>query len=163
GAVAPVAGAALGAAAPFLGPAGIALMILDIGFSAFSAAKTYAHICALEAILELYSGNRRVLPGTLDAIIFAPQKKNKKIKRKGIGCIPVLGSICNTAYTLGRRLTKKNRGVERRQQAQTLWENMLRGDPAALAACEELLGETTFAKIKIYADGHLVLKKKMKS
>jgi hypothetical protein len=163
GTVAPVAGAALSAAAPVLGPIGIALMIADIGLSAFSAAKTYAHICALEAILEVYNSDRRVLPGTIDAIVFATQKKNKKLKRKGVGCIPVLGSICNTVYTLGRRITKKDRGVERRRQAQTLWENMLRGDPAARAACRELLGEKTFTKIQIYADGHVVLKKKMKS
>jgi hypothetical protein len=171
GALAPAAGAAMAPAAAVLGPVGIALMVADIGLSAFSAAKTYAHICALEEILDKYEygfgrSERKVLAGTIDAILFTAKKKNKKLKRKGFGCIPILGSIGNTVYTLGRTIYKRvkgTRGVERRKQAEILWTNMLKGDPCATEACLELLGTKTFFKIRKYSDGWVVLKKKMKS
>lgn len=166
GALSAGAGAAMAPAAAVLGPAGIALMLLDIGLSAKSAASTYAHICALEAILEIYKGRPGVRASTLEAIAYTLNKKNKKLKRKGFGCIPILGSICNTVYTAGRTIQKRvqgTRGIERRAMAKTLWQNMLAGDPAAIAACEDLLGVKTFTKIRIYIDGDVVLKKKMKS
>ena len=68
--------------------------------------------------------------------------------------------------TLCRRIHKKRkgiRGVERRSHAEKLWKNMLLGDPAAVAACKELLGAADFAKLRRFGDGHLVLKKKMRS
>lgn len=166
GAVSSGAAAAMAPAAAVLGPAGIALAIADLALSAVSAAKTYAHMCALEAIMQLYSGKPGVRETTLTAIAYTLNKKNKKLKRKGISCIPVLGSICNTVYTLGRTVQKKmnkTKGVERRAMSKLLWNNMLAGDPAAIAACEELLGAKTFGKIRMCIDGDVVLKKKMKS
>lgn len=166
GAVSSGAAAAMAPAAAVLGPAGIALAIADMALSAVSAAKTYAHMCALEAIMKLYSGKKGVRESTMTAIAYTLNKKNKKLKRKGISCIPVLGSICNTVYTLGRTVQKKmngTKGVERRAMSKLLWNNMLAGDPAAIAACEELLGAKTFGKIRMCIDGDVVLKKKMKS
>ncbi|MBR0646871.1 eCIS core domain-containing protein [Plastoroseomonas hellenica] len=166
GAVSSAAAAAMAPAAAVLGPAGIALAIADMALSAVSAAKTYAHMCALEAIVTLYSGKKGVRETTLTAIAYTLNKKNKKLKRKGISCIPILGSICNSVYTLGRTVQKKvngTKGVERRAMSKLLWNNMLAGDPAAIAACEELLGAKTFGKIRRCIDGDVVLKKKMKS
>jgi hypothetical protein len=166
GAVSSGAAAAMAPAAAVLGPAGIALAIADMALSAVSAAKTYAHTCALEAIVTLYSGKKGVRESTLTAIAYTLNKKNKKLKRKGISCIPVLGSICNSVYTLGRTVQKKmngTKGVDRRAMSKVLWNNMLAGDPAAIAACEELLGAKTFGKIRMCIDGDVVLKKKMKS
>jgi hypothetical protein len=154
-------GAALGVAGAVLGPAGIALALADMVFSGVSAAKTYAHIVGLEVILKELGSEAK--PGTKEAIVFATMKKNKKLKRKGLGCVPVLGSLCNSVYTLGRRLTKKNRGVERRAHAKTLWNNMRKGDFCARMACQELLGKKMFEKYKGYIDGDVLLKKKMKS
>lgn len=166
GAVSSGAAAAMAPAAAVLGPAGIALAIADLALSAVSAAKTYAHMCALEAIVTLYSGKPGVRESTMTAIAYTLNKKNKKLKRKGVSCIPVLGSICNTVYTLGRTVQKKmngTKGVERRAMSKILWNNMLAGDRAAIAACEELLGAKTFGKIRMCIDGDVVLKKKMKS
>ncbi|HEY4250901.1 MAG TPA: DUF4157 domain-containing protein [Roseomonas sp.] len=166
GALSSGAAAAMAPAAAVLGPAGIALAIADMALSAVSAAKTYAHMCALEAIIQLYSGKPGVRADTLTAIAYTLNKKNKKLKRKGISCIPILGSICNTVYTLGRTVQKKldkSKGVERRAMAKVLWTNMMQGDRAAIAACEELLGAKTFGKIRMCIDGDVVLKKKMKS
>lgn len=169
GAVASGAAAAMAPAALILGPVGIAFMIADLTLTFVSAAKTYAHIKELESILayaEAGSGKLAALPGTVNAIAFTLNKKNKKLKRKGIGCIPVLGSICNTVYTAGRSIQKRNngtRGVERRSYALTLWQNMLKKDRYAIAACSSLLGEKMFTKLRVYADGDRVLKKKMRS
>ncbi len=161
--------AAMAPAALILGPVGIAFMIADLTLTFVSAAKTYAHIKELESILayaEAGSGKLAPQDGTKDAIAFTLNKKNKKLKRKGVGCIPVLGSICNTAYTVGRSIQKRHdnsRGVLRRSHAEKLWENMLKKDRYAIAACSSLLGERMFTKLRIYADGHKVLKKKMRS
>lgn len=161
--------AAMAPAALILGPVGIAFMIADLTLTFVSAAKTYAHIKELESILayaEAGSGKLAPLDGTKDAIAFTLNKKNKKLKRKGVGCIPVLGSICNTVYTAGRSIQKRHdnsRGVDRRSHAEKLWVNMLTKDRYAIAACSSLLGERIFTKLRIYADGHKVLKKKMRS
>ncbi|MES2711976.1 MAG: DUF4157 domain-containing protein [Pseudomonadota bacterium] len=169
GALASGAAAAMAPAALVLGPVGIAFMIADLTLSFVSAAKTYAHIKELESILvyaEAGSGKLAAHPGTVNAIAFTLNKKNKKLKRKGVGCIPVLGSICNTVYTAGRSIQKRNdnsRGVERRSHATTLWVNMMAKDRYAIAACSSLLGEKMFGKIRMYSDGHRVLKKKMRS
>ncbi|WP_431284088.1 eCIS core domain-containing protein [Humitalea sp. 24SJ18S-53] len=167
GALSAGAAAAMAPAAAVLGPAGIALMIADIALSAASAASTYSHITALEKILRTYEfAGKQVRESTLEAIAYALNKKNKKLKRKGLGCIPILGSICNSVYTLGRTIQKRvdgTRGTERRSQARTLWLNMMAGDPAAIAACQELLGVAMFTKIRKYSDGDVVLKKKLKS
>jgi hypothetical protein len=72
----------------------------------------------------------------------------------------------NRLCPLGRTIKKKaqkTKGESRRLAAATLWENQLNGDPMAIAACEELLGEATYFKIRNYVDGCLVLKKKMRS
>ena len=169
GALSAVGAAAMAPAALILGPAGIAFMIADLTLTFVSAAKTYAHIKELESILvyaEAGSGKLAPQDGTKDAIAFTLNKKNKKLKRKGVGCIPVLGSICNTVYTAGRSIQKRHdnsRGVLRRSHAEKLWENMLKKDRYAIAACSSLLGERIFTKLRIYADGHKVLKKKMRS
>jgi hypothetical protein len=142
------------------------MAVADIALSAVSAASTYAHMIALEEIVRHYKGRSGVRDSTLEAIAFTLNKKNKKLKRKGLGCIPILGSICNTVYTLGRSMQKRyqgTRGVERRAYAKTLWGNMLAGDPAASAAGDNLLGIKTFTRIRNCIDGDVVLKKKMKS
>ena len=54
-------------------------------------------------------------------------------------------------------------GVERRLQASILWQNTLIGDQCAIAACQEILGEKVYGMIEGLADGHLVLKKKLRS
>jgi hypothetical protein len=167
-----VLGAALPAAAiaalPVLGPVGIALTLAEMGFSGVSAVKSHLHMVHLEKILQNYMGKEdpNVRTGTLGAIAFACLKKNKKRKRKGLGCIPVLGAIGNTVYSIGRRVVKNannQRGVDRRTAAHTLWYNMLLGDPAATEACRELLGKKTFGRIRGYRDGDQVLKKKLRS
>jgi hypothetical protein len=166
GALSAGAAAAMAPAAMVLGPVGIAMAVADIALSAVSAASTYAHMIALEEIVRRYKGRSGVRDSTLEAIAFTLNKKNKKLKRKGLGCIPILGSICNTVYTLGRSMQKRyqgTRGVERRAYAKTLWGNMLAGDPAAIAACDNLLGIKTFTRIRNCIDGDVVLKKKMKS
>ncbi|MDB5412614.1 MAG: hypothetical protein JWR10_949 [Rubritepida sp.] len=166
GALAGGIGAVLAPAALITGPVGIALMVLDVALSAKAAASTYSHIKALEAIMIKYLNAKGVQTSTLLAIAFVLSKKNKKLKRKGLGCVPILGSVCNTVYTLGRTIQKRldgTKGVERRLAAVQLWTNMMAGDPAAIAACEELLGAKMFSSIRRYGDGHLVLKKKMKS
>lgn len=158
-----------GALAPVVavtGPIGLALALIDSGFSGYSALKTYRHIKQLEHLLQNSGLASQAKPGTKEAIIFCCKKKNKKLKRKGLGCIPVLGSICNSAYTAGRSIYKRakgTRGVERRQQASVLWQNTLLGDPLAIAACKEILGENVYGMIQGLSDGHLVLKKKLRS
>lgn len=157
-------GSALAPVVAITGPIGIAMSLIESGFSAASAVSTYRHIKQLERIIELKGPVAK--PGTLEAIVFCCKKKNKKLKRKGLGCVPILGSICNTVYTVGRSIQKRiegTRGVERRQQASILWQNTLIGDQCAIAACKEILGEKVYALIEGLADGHLVLKKKMKS
>ena len=164
---APLAGgaaAAAGAAATVSGPVGIAFALIDSTRSAVSAVKTYRHVNALERILKSYG--QHALNGTVEAILFAIKKKNKKLKRTGVGCVPVLGSICNSVYTTGRTIKKRvkgTRGHERRAHAETLWRNAQHGDLCARSACIELLGEKIHNLIDGYSDGHLVLKKKMKS
>lgn len=156
--------AALAPVVAVTGPIGIALALVDSSFSAYSAVKTYKHVKALEKIL-LTKGDL-AKDGTPEAIIFTIKKKNKKLKRKGLGCVPVFGSICNTVYTAGRTIKKKYRGtkgVERRQHASMLWQNTLLGDQCAIAACKELLGLKVYGLIDGVADGHLVLKKKLRS
>jgi hypothetical protein len=158
------ASAALAPIAAVTGPIGIALALVDSGVSAYAAVKTYRHIKALEHII--LTMGKLAKPGTVEAIIFCCKKKNKKLKRKGVGCVPILGSICNTIYTAGRSIQKRvqgTRGVERRQQASILWQNTLLKDPCAIAACKEILGVKIYGMIAGLADGHLVLKKKMKS
>ncbi|MBL8841691.1 MAG: hypothetical protein JNL90_09220 [Planctomycetes bacterium] len=159
--------AALAPVVAVTGPIGIALSLVDSLLSGASAVSTYGHIKQLEKLLQAgVPGHRPVLPGTREAIVFACKKKNKKLKRKGIGCIPVLGSICNTVYTIGRTIQKSRsgtKGVERRHHAKVLWANARCDDPLAIAACKELLGKKIYAMIEGMNDGDRVLKKKMKS
>lgn len=158
--------AALAPVVAVTGPIGIALACVDSAFSGVSAYKTHGHIRELELLLNTMGSDSTVQPGTKEAILFAVKKKNKKLKRKGIGCVPILGSICNTVYTVGRTAYKRakgTKGVERRQHASALWGNTLVGDRLAIAACKELLGVKVYEMIKGLGDGHLVLKKKMKS
>lgn len=191
------ASAALAPIAAITGPVGIALMLVDIAASGYSAQKTYHHITKLEGImmrieteltserrlhdrLQLGSGqaiSERLiqtqvkiakLEATQQAIGFCIKKKNKKLKRKGFGCIPAIGSLCNSVYTVGRTIQKRHnntRGVERRQQAFTLWDNTLQPNacPFAIEACKDLLGIKIYTMIEGMTDGHLVLKKKLKS
>ena len=164
---APLAGgaaAAAGMAATVAGPVGLAFALIDSTRSAVSAVKTYRHVSALQKILTLHEAT--ALPGTTEAILFSIKKKNKKLKRTGAGCVPVFGSICNSVYTAGRTIKKKvqgTKGHERRAHAETLWKNCQFGDLCAREACLELLGQKVFGLIDGYDDGHLVLKKKMKS
>ncbi len=156
--------AALAPIAAVTGPVGLALALVESAFSAASAVSTYGHIKNLEKILVALGPG--AMPGTCDAILFCCKKKNKKLKRKGLGCIPVFGSICNSVYTLGRTIQKSyqgTKGKERRKQASTLWVNTLNGDKCAIAACKEILGVKVYDLIKGCSDGDLVLKKKMKS
>jgi hypothetical protein len=160
------AGTALSVAAPILGPVGIALSGIDLIKNGVSAAKTYSHLSALDRILRDYWGKPGVLPGTVEAIAFTMQKKNVKLKRKGIGCVPVVGATGVTCVTLCRRIQKKRKGIrgaERRSHAKTLWKNMLQRDPLAVAACKELLGAADFEKLRRFGDGDRVLKNKMRS
>ena len=158
------AAAAAGTAATVAGPVGLAFALIDSTRSAVSAVKTYRHISALEKILtEL---GHVAYGGTVEAILFSIKKKNKKLKRTGAGCVPVLGSVCNSVYTIGRTMKKRiqgTKGHERRAYAKALWENCQADDPCAKAACLELLGTKVYGLIDGYTDGHLVLKKKMKS
>ncbi len=156
--------AALAPVVAVTGPIGLALSLVESSFSAYSAVKTYKHINNLEKILLTKSSVAK--PGTAEAIMFTIKKKNKKLKRKGLGCVPVFGSLCNTVYTAGRSMKKRwrgTRGTERRQQASILWQNTLIGDQCAIAACQELLGLKVYNMIAGLADGHLVLKKKLRS
>lgn len=158
-----VAGVGL-AVNPITTPVAAVLMTIDIGLSAWSAAKTYKHVKNLERILDRYSSTMST--DTMFALFYVLGKKNKKMKRKGIGCIPVLGSLANTVYAGGRSIYKRakgTRGKNRRANAETLWGEHVRGDAAATAACEELLGPDTFGKIRHCHDGHLVLEKKLRS
>ncbi len=158
------AAAAAGTAAAVSGPVGLAFALIESTRSAVSAVKTYRHVNALEKILtEL---GHVAYGGTVEAILFSIKKKNKKLKRTGAGCVPILGSICNSVYTVGRTMKKRykgTKGIERRAYAKTLWENCQALDPCAKAACIELLGTKVYGLIDGYDDGHLVLKKKMKS
>lgn len=156
--------AALAPVVMITGPIGLALHAVDIGMSAWSAVKTHKHIVQLERIIK--DLGPQASPGTLEAIGFCIKKKNKKLKRKGFGCVPVLGSICNSVYTTGRSIQKRingTRGIERRQRASELWQNTLTGDACAIAACKELLGDKVYGMIAGMGDGHLVLKKKLRS
>lgn len=163
--IAAAAGAGAGALAPVTlvaGPVGLVLMALSCAKSVHSANKTYFHIMNLQRIhqsAEAAGADQT----TLDSIAYTIAQKNRKLKRKGFGAIPVLGAIGNTVYTAGRRMTKKNRGVDRRHHAEVLWLNALGGEKFARMACEELLGKNTYAKIKDYDDGYEVLKFKLKS
>ncbi|WP_370980287.1 hypothetical protein [Agaribacterium sp. ZY112] len=156
--------AALAPVVMITGPIGIAMAIIDSAFSGYSAYKTQQHIRQLERIMKDLGPKAK--DGTLEAIGFCIKKKNKKLKRKGFGCIPVLGSLCNSIYTTGRSIQKRvngTRGLERRQRASELWHNTLLGDPCAIAACKELLGDKVYGLIAGMSDGHLVLKKKLRS
>lgn len=161
------ASAALAPVVAVTGPIGIALSLVDSLMSGASAVSTYGHIKQLERLLTRYNTtDLGVQIGTHEAITFACKKKNKKLKRKGLGCIPILGSICNTVYTIGRTIQKSRsgtKGVARRHHAKVLWDNARRGDPMAIAACKELLGKKIYAMIEGMNDGDRVLKKKMKS
>jgi hypothetical protein len=151
-------------AAPILGPVGIGFMLLEMGISGFSAAVTYKHISHLKKILIRHR-DHTVLPGTEVAILYAIKKKNKKLLRKGLGVVPMVGSLGVSVYTLGRSIKKRyqgTRGDYRRMQARTLWANQLQGDHMAIAACKELLGKV-YPKVREYADGFVLLKKKIRS
>ena len=156
--------AALAPVVAVTGPIGIALALVDSALAAKSVYHTYKHIRNLEVILEKFGHLAK--PGTKEAIVFCCKKKNKKLKRKGLSCVPILGSIC-VSFKTGYRSIKKRRngtrGVERRQQASVLWQNTLIGDQCAIKACQELLGQKIYSKIEGLADGHLVLKKKLRS
>ena len=155
---------ALAAAAPVLGPAGIAMMVGEMGLAIRSAVLSYRHIKTLEDIVVRYG--HRAHQGTLEAVAFTCIKKNRKMKTKGTSAIPVAGYTACTLYSGVRSIYKRvtgTRGRERRDHAYQLWINHLCGDPCARAACEDLLGKKTFSKVKRYFDGHVLLKKKMKS
>lgn len=163
--IAAAAGAGAGAFAPVAlvaGPVGLVLMGISCANSAHSANKTYFHIKNLQRILQ-NADAAGAQQSTLESIGYTIAQKNRKLKRKGFGALPVLGAIGNTVYTAGRRMTKKNRGVDRKHHAEVLWLNALGGDTFARMACEELLGKNVYNKIKDYDDGYEVLKFKMKS
>jgi hypothetical protein len=163
---APILQALAVSGAPILGPVGIGFMLLEMGMSGWSTAVTYNHIKKLNKITMDYSGRPGVLPSTHGAIQYAVKKKNKKLHRKGLGILPAVGSLVNTVYTIGRTIKKKRRGDKgeiRRFQAKTLWDNQLGGDPMAIAACQELLGKKVFKQVQMYADGFVLLKKKLRS
>lgn len=146
------------------GPIGIALAALNSGLSAYSAYKTYNHIYQLQEILRNHGAVAQ--PGTIEAIGFCIKKKNRKLKRKGLGCVPVAGSTPVTIHKFGRYIYKKYKGtlgVKRKQHASMLWQNTLIGDTCAIAACKELLGVSIYKRIEGLEDGHLVLKQKLKS
>lgn len=149
---------------PVTTPVAAVLMMVEVGLSARSAVKTYRHIKNIEMIMERYDQEMSV--DTRFALWYVCDKKNKKLKRKGIGCIPVLGSIANSVYSGGRSIYKRARGTRgknRRANAEVLWGEHLRGDRAASESCRELLGHEIFSKIQDCHDGHLVLKKKLRS
>jgi len=156
-----------GALAPVIavtGPIGYAFSLVDAGLSGYSAYKTSKHIRNLEVImmdLGVYAHE-----GTIESIAFCIKKKNKKLRRKAFGAVPVLGTIGNSVYSYGNALYKKSqgtRGVQRRQRASELWANAVAGDRCAIAACKELLGLKIYNLIEGMHDGHLVLKKKLRS
>jgi len=133
-----------GALAPVIavtGPIGYAFSLVDAGLSGYHE-------------------------GTIESIAFCIKKKNKKLRRKAFGAVPVLGTIGNSVYSYGNALYKKSqgtRGVQRRQRASELWANAVAGDRCAIAACKELLGLKIYNLIEGMHDGHLVLKKKLRS
>jgi len=167
------AGAAMAPALAVLGPIGWALMAVDVALSAKSAASTYSHIKKLEVIhshwLAMFRVNNLSNPpraSTLRASEWTLNQKNRKLKRKGLGCLPILGSTLNTVYTLGRTIQKRvmgTKGKDRHGHAVVLWQNMMANDPFAMEVCLELLGTRVFNSIRHYSDGHLVLKRSMRS
>ncbi|MCG8313048.1 MAG: hypothetical protein MI976_07500 [Pseudomonadales bacterium] len=156
--------AALAPVVAVTGPIGIAMALVDAGLSGYSAYKTKRHMDNLNTILE--RGHNSAMPGTCEAIIFILKKKNRKFRRKGLGCVPILGSVITSTHAGFRSIKKrlnKTRGVERRFHAKTLWDNHICGDPIASQACRELLGDKIFYMIQNLADGDQVLKKKIRS
>jgi len=147
------------------GPVGLALSAIDTGFNVRSAHKTQHHLRMLNMFLHNASAYDPI-EGSYESLEYVISRKNKKLLSKSCACIPVAGSAANSAYR-GFRTAKKrfngNRGVIRREHAETLWENQIIGCRLATQVCIEVLGEATYEKIKEMSDGHLVLKKKLRS
>jgi hypothetical protein len=162
-------GTALGTVSLVTLPVGIALALTEVAFSVRSIAKTYSHIAKLKEIKKKHYRNELV--GTRETIEYVLHQKNKKLKHKGVGCIPGVGSLVNSVYMVGRAIQKKaqnSKGKDRKENAKTLWTNLLDGCEMAEAACKELLGEKMYQKLMNLPQedrqlGWMVLKKKMKS
>ena len=150
-------------AAPILGPAGLSFAAIDIGLSAKSAHSTYKHVKFLKELLTQFPDAAESI---VAAIEYTIRKKNKKLAKKSFGCVPIVGSIGNSFFRAGKALYKHRKGtkgVHRRFHAMNLWRGVMQGDGCACAASEDLMGNKTFSKARIYADGFLLLEKKMKS
>ena len=159
------ASAAMAPAAVVLGPIGLGLSLLSSAMSVWSASKTYQHMANLQQIVDLQASLAR--SGTVEAIAYTLKKKNKKLKKKGLGAIPIAGSVTLMVYGMGKYIYKRGTGslgVSRKKYAKDLWTNYLvYNDPCAQAAIRELLGDEIFNLIKNCGDGDTVLAEKLKS
>jgi hypothetical protein len=141
--------------------------------------KTDNHLINLECIIKRYRGAEGVNPYTEPMLHYVIHKKKKKRLHKGIGMIPVVGSLSNTVYTIGRSIKKsgrkkvtngdiekamKTKGWLRNVVAQILWLNQYNNCPMAIAACQELLGKKHGSfKRRVDPLGYIKLREKIKS
>ena len=167
GYVLPAVGSAVAPIVSITGPLSYVLTAAEMALAQRSYLSTIAHIEQLELILLRGKGTAartKVFGTTFEAIEFAITKKRAKLKVKnkarfGVGFI-------NTILSVPRGIKKRadgTLGLDRSMHAASLWWNMSRGDPVAVDACRELLGEPLFSKARRHADGDKLLKKCMQS
>ncbi|MGB0670803.1 MAG: hypothetical protein ACPGNT_04855 [Rhodospirillales bacterium] len=126
-------------------------MVIGMVRDAKALYSTVNHIRALELILgEILSDGDGALDGTQEAIEHAITKKTHKAVKRGLNIVPKVGSALTSVYGMGKWLYKKFKGtlgVHRQQSATILLLNSIQGDPYALKACVNLLGEDRFIEI----------------
>jgi hypothetical protein len=147
------AGAAVSATGIGLVAAGGALMIGTAILDINAVASTIAHLEGLEALQRNVGNfaNCKPTPSAKDAGVYHAfiadkvlgyiiSQKKEKVGRKGVGIVPG-GSILTGAYTLGRMLFKKNKGVKRNFYANALGEHLITCScPLAKQIVTNLLG-----------------------
>ncbi|MGB0683444.1 MAG: hypothetical protein ACPGOV_12075 [Magnetovibrionaceae bacterium] len=151
-------------------------MIVGMVTDAKAIYSTHNHLKVLKLILaDIISDGQGALDGTQDAIEHCITKKTHKIAKRGVRLLPKVGGFLTSVYGMGKWVYKKAKGTlgkHRTESATILLLNSMQGDPYALRACVNLLGDQRFLEIYDSArggasdefdDAVLVLAEKFKS
>jgi len=132
-------------------PISIALQILSWVVDGKAIKKTNDHIDNIhkllhEAIDSQMENNLYPLEGTIDAIMFAYSRKDTKLKRRAVNCVPIIGDIIINNIAIGliwnKWIRKDTPGMERMRMAEVLVLNAGLNDCFARRAIMDLTGIT---------------------
>jgi hypothetical protein len=152
-------GVTIAALNPILLPIGAALAIIDAIMNFRDLDRTNRIVIDLQdAIKENPTADAEVR----EAVTWAIQKQNMRVRRSATGTVFLLGSVVNSFEKFGKWASKKAKGTlhkNREKYAPLLADKAIRGDRLAIAAVKALISEKVWMDFKnpITRDGLAIL------